>query len=303
MKKSVLITDSGMSPIKDDSIKVLPVIITDSNGKEYLDGIDISNKDIIRNIYHNNILYKTSSPLVSEYENAFKVALDNGMDVIHLSMSSGISEGSVNTAFLIASDYNDEYENNSIYVVDSLTGAVGGTLISEYAKDLISKGLSTPEVVNKLDDFKKRLFTSFFVPDPSGFLRSGRNKTEMTARDQAKLIISNAAVRTGFKFRVDFNETGNLIQNGLLKGKTHSTYKKMVSRIVNEQNVDSFDENYVVVGNVLKENVDMDDIKDYLYKLKYFKKIIEKDFPGAVASYGCNDLCGISLVKKKLGKL
>ena len=31
---------------------------------------------------------------------------------------------------------------------------------------------------------------------------------------------------------------------------------------------------------------------------KYFDNIIEKDIGSVIAAYGCNDLCGIALMKK-----
>jgi hypothetical protein len=120
----------------------------------------------------------------------------------------------------------------------------------------------------------------------------------MSTAEKAKLILASAAVRTGFKFKVDFNSQGNLVQDGILRGKMNNCFKQLVSNIVNETNIENYDDSLIVIGNVLKEKVEMEEIKDYIKSLKYFKELIEKDFPSAVAAYGCRDLCGISLVKK-----
>ncbi len=296
MEKIMLTVDSGVNKV-DNNVDVIPVqILCDTDGKQYLDGIDINNKKIIEDL-EKGYTYKTSSPSYESYESVFTKHLENGMDVIHLGMSSGISEGSYNLSNLVANMVNEDYDNN-VYVVDTLNATTGGIIISDYAKKLIDSGLPTLEIIDKLEEFKKYIKTNFFIPNPDGFIRSGRNKTDMSTVEKAKLILASAAVRTGFKFKVQFNSNGNLVQDGILRGKTHNCFRQLVATIVNEQNVEDYDDNLIVVGNVLKDKVEMDEIKDYIKSLKYFKELIEKDFPSAVAAYGCRDLCGISLVKK-----
>ncbi len=296
MEKVILTVDSGVGTI-DSDVDIVPVqILCDNDSKEYLDGIDIDNNKIINDL-EKGYTYKTASPPVSYYEEIFTRHLQEGKDIVHLSMSSGISEGSYNLSNMIANMVNEEY-SNKVHVVDTLTGASGGILISRYAKNLIDSGLSITEVVNKLEEFKRYLKTTFFVPNPDGFIRSGRNKTDMSTADKAKLILASAAVRTGFKFKVDFNSQGNLVQDGVLRGKTNNCFKQLVANIINNENIESYDNSLIVIGNVLKDKVEMDEVKDYIKSLQYFKELIEKDFPSAVAAYGCRDLCGISLIKK-----
>ena len=43
----------------------------------------------------------------------------------------------------------------------------------------------------------------------------------------------------------------------------------------------------------------MDKVKDYLSSFNYFENILEQEIGSVVAAYGCNDLCGIALVKKR----
>lgn len=71
--------------------------------------------------------------------------------------------------------------------------------------------------------------------------------------------------------------------------------------IVNNENKESFESSAVVVGNLNQKYVNMDDIVTYLEDLHYFDRVIRRDINGVVASYGCDDLCGISLIKKPLG--
>ena len=251
------------------------------SAKKYGDKPAFKLKDSIGNIY--NVSY-------SKYKE----------DVVHLSMSSGISEGSFNSASLAANELNDEYENK-IYVVDTFTGATGGTLISEIAEHLRRKGYDAKKIVNYLNDIKKRIASSFYVPDPKGFIRSGRNKSELCKKEKALLIGLKTAVIAGIKFRVDFNDEGNLYTKNIFKSKRKDGMMNFTKNIVNNENKESFESSAVVVGTLNEKYVNMDDIVTYLEDLHYFDRIIRRDINGVVASYGCDDLCGISLIKKPLG--
>ena len=230
----------------------------------------------------------------------FESILKDKEDVVHLSMSSGISEGSFNSASLAANELNDEYENK-IYVVDTFTGATGGTLISEIAEHLRRKGYDAKKIVNYLNDIKKRIASSFYVPDPKGFIRSGRNKSELCKKEKALLIGLKTAVIAGIKFRVDFNDEGNLFTKNIFKSKRKDGMINFTKDIVNNENKESFESSAVVVGTLNEKYVNMDDIVTYLEDLHYFDRVIRRDINGVVASYGCDDLCGISLIKKPLG--
>lgn len=297
MEKVIITCDSGIDPINIDNM--IPATIIENNDKTYRDVIDIDSKTILEKT-KNGDLFTTASPILSDFTDKFESILKTKKDIVHLSMSSGISEGSFNSASLISNELNDEYENK-IYVVDTLNGATGGTLISEIAENLKSKGYDAKKIVAYLNDIKKRITSSFYVPDPKGFIRSGRNKSELCKKEKALLIGLKTAVIAGIKFRVDFNDEGNLYTKNIFKSKRKDGMINFTKNIVNNENKESFDNNLVVVGNLNEKYVNMDDIVTYLEDLHYFDKIIRKDINGVVASYGCDDLCGISLIKKPLG--
>lgn len=297
MKDIVLTTDSGMCAIqKDDSI-VIPAQLVTNDGRTFSDYGQVSNEDILNDM-KKGIIYKTSSPLLGDYDYTFRSILENGQDVIHLSMSSGISEGGVNGANLVAKELNEEYKNQ-IYVIDSLTGATGGTLLYELAYRLISNSsLSSEELVQNLNELKTRLQTSFYVPNAEGYIRSGRDKTSSHVVDSALLAATKLAKKAAFKFRVDFHESGDLQFKKVFRSSEQNGMQKMVMDIVNDKTIEMYDPSLVAIGNLYQDKVDMDKIRDYLSSFDYFNEIIEEEIGSVVAAYGCNDLCGISLVKK-----
>lgn len=295
MKKIVITTDSGIDPINEDNM--ISAQIIKNNNETFRDIVEISPKEILIGLKEGNI-FKTSSPIISDYNEKFEKLLKDGYDIVHLSMSSGISEGSVNSSYVAACRLNGWYDGR-IDVVDTLNGATGGTLINEIAKDFVNEDLDFEEIVSNLNEIKKRIKTSFYVPNPAGFIRSGRNKSELCTKDKALLLSSKIVNRAGIKFRVDFNDEGNLYTKSLMRCKNSSGMLKLVKEIINDSTIESYDPNYVVIGNILEKDVSMKEIEEYIKKFNYFKKIINKNINGVVAAYGSEDLCGISLVKKK----
>lgn len=301
MKKFVLTTDSGMCANKENKPIVIPAQIVASNGACYYDNGELSNKQILENM-ENGIVYKTASPLLGDYIDTFSSILESGRDVIHLSMSSGISSGSVNAANITAIDLNEEYENK-VYIIDSLTAASGGTLFYELAYDeVINASCSTREMVQKLNELKKYIQTAFYVPNIDGYIRSGRDKSTSDMKSKFFYTTSHLAKRAAIKFRVDFNGEGDLHLKKLFRAPDEKGMEKMVIDIVNNKNIETFDPRLVVVGNLFKDKINMDEIKQYLASFNYFERIMENEISSVVAAYGCNDLCGISLVKKYKNK-
>ena len=297
MNKIVITTDSSMCVLeKEDSI-IIPTQIIDNEGNSYYDNKDINNKKILEDM-KKGIIYKTSSPLLGDFENTFRSILEEGKDVIHLSVGSGVSLGSVNGANLIANQLNDEYKNN-VYVVDSLTGATGGTLLYELAyQELIKSDLSAKKLVEKLNELKKQIKASFYVPNIDGYIRSGRDKTKSNLKNSVLSTTSKLAKIAYFKFRVDVNNKGDLFLRKFFRASEEKGMEKMVMDIVNEKNIETFDKKIVSIGSLYKDKVDLEKIKEYLSSFKYFDNIIEKDIGSVIAAYGCNDLCGIALMKK-----
>lgn len=298
MNKITLTTDSGICAKKKDDTIIIPAQIVVNGENSFADDGSISNKEILDNMKKGDI-YKTASPLLGDFKNTFEKELEQGKDVIHLSMGSGISQGSVNGANLIANELNQEYENQ-VYVVDSLTGATGGTLLYELAyNEIINSNKPSSEIVKDLKNLRSTLQTSFYVPNIDGFRNSGRDKTTSHLKDGVLAATSRIAKVAGLKFRVDFHENGDLFLKKIFKSNTANGMKKMVFDIVNENTIETFDPSYIALGSLYKNMVDLEIIKEYLKSFNYFENIIEQDIGPIIAPYGCDDLCGISLVKKK----
>ena len=116
---------------------------------------------------------RTSQPNVDEYLNYFTPFLEEGKDVLHLCLSSGIS-GAVNSARIAADELSAKYKDRKIYVVDSLAASAGFGLLMDKLADLRDEGKDIDEIRIFAEDNKKKLNHWFFTSDLTYLVRGGR---------------------------------------------------------------------------------------------------------------------------------
>ena len=116
------------------------------DGKEYSDdlGQSISFDDFYRAMI-NGAETKTSQVNTEEFVEYFTPFLEAGKDVLHVSLSSGIS-GVYNAAKAAAEDLSEKYPERRIRVVDSLGASSGYGLIMDKLADLRDSGMSVDEL-------------------------------------------------------------------------------------------------------------------------------------------------------------
>lgn len=115
----------------------------------------------------------TSQVNVEEYMNYFKRFLEQGKDILHLSLSSGLS-GSFNSARNAAELLKEEYPDRKIYVVDSLGASSGFGLFIDKLADLRDEGKSIDEIKKWAEKNRLNLHHWFFSTDLTFFVKGGR---------------------------------------------------------------------------------------------------------------------------------
>lgn len=116
---------------------------------------------------------RTSQVNVSEYVDFFTSFLEKGMDVVHVSFSSGLS-GTINSARNAAQIAMERFPERKIYVVDSLGASSGYGLLMDMAADRRDAGMSAEELVSWLEKKKLHVHHWFFSTDLSSYVRGGR---------------------------------------------------------------------------------------------------------------------------------
>lgn len=108
-----------------------------------------------------------------EYTEYFEKLLSTGKDVIHISLSSGLS-GSYNSACNAAAPLREKYPNQKLYIVDSLGASSGMGLIVETLADMRDEGKTIDEVYAWIEENKLNMHHWFFSVDLKYYVRGGR---------------------------------------------------------------------------------------------------------------------------------
>ena len=116
---------------------------------------------------------KTSQVNISEYVDYFTEFLEQGKDIVHVTLSSGIS-GTINSARNAASILRERYPERKIYIVDSLGASSGYGLLMDTAATKRNEGLSAEELTEWLEANKLKLHHWFFSTDLTSYVRGGR---------------------------------------------------------------------------------------------------------------------------------
>ncbi len=161
---------------------------------------------------------KTSQVNVGEFKEYFEPFLKEGKDILHVTLSTGIS-GVYNSAKLAKEELEEEYPERKIYIIDSLGASSGYGLLMDKAADLRDAGMSIDEAAAWLEENKLRLHHWFFSTDLTFYIKGGR--------------ISKTAGAVGTVLNIcpllNMDNLGRLIPRQKIRTK-----KKVIQEIVNK---------------------------------------------------------------------
>lgn len=144
------------------------------DGKQYLDDLGQSIPfDQFYKMMTEGAETKTSQINAEEYETYFEQFLKEGKDVLHLTLSSGIS-GTINSANVAKSNLEERYPERKIYIVDSLAASSGYGLLMDKVADLRDEGKTVDELYEWVNANKLKLRHWFFSSDLTFYIKGGR---------------------------------------------------------------------------------------------------------------------------------
>ena len=144
------------------------------NGKEYLDDLGESIPfDKFYQAMVDGADTKTSQVNVEEFMTYFESFLKEGKDIVHVTLSSGIS-GTYNSACIAKNELMEKYPDRKIYIIDSLNASSGYGLFMDKLADLRDDDMSAEELVAWAEENKLHCHAWFFSSDLTFFVKGGR---------------------------------------------------------------------------------------------------------------------------------
>lgn len=144
------------------------------DGKQYLD--DLGKSIAFHDFYQamkNGAETRTSQINAEEFIQYFTPFLEEGKDILHLTLSSGIS-GVYNSAMIAREELMEKYPDRKIYIVDSLAASSGYGLLMDKLADLRDEGMDIDSLYSWAEENKLKLHHWFFSSDLTFFVKGGR---------------------------------------------------------------------------------------------------------------------------------
>ena len=204
--------------LRERNIEYIPFHFS-LDGKEYTDdlGKSISYPEFYAAMAR-GAMTRTSQTNTDEFLQAFTPWLEEGRDVVYVSLSSGIS-GTYNAALLAARTLKEKFPQRNVYIVDSLGASSGYGLLMEELADLRDNGMGAEELARRAEQMRLFVHHWFFSTDLKYYVRGGR--------------ISKASGFIGNLLKIcpllNMDDLGRLIPRMKLRGK-----RKVIEEIVNK---------------------------------------------------------------------
>ncbi len=211
--------DMPLEFFEENQISVIHFHYT-MEGREYVDDMGKSMPfDIFYNKIKEGAASTTSQPNAEQYMEVWEPILKAGKDVLHISLSSGIS-GAYNSACIGRDILNEKYTDQKVVVLDSLAASSGYGLLITLAKEKQQEGLGLEACYNWLEENKLKVNHWFFSTDLTSYYRGGR------------ISATSAAFGTILKIcpLLNVNHEGKLIPRDKYRGK-RKVSEEMVRRM------------------------------------------------------------------------
>ena len=157
-----------------EGIKLIPNdYLLDDVPQVYSGDIDHFDGHAFYEDLRNGKVAKTSLLNTHLFETHFRPVLEEGQDIIYISMSSGIS-GTFNAARIAAEELMEEFPDRFVHIVDSHGCGFGNGILAERAAALAAKGTDVRQAASMIDEDVPHMCQYFTVDDLNFLKRTGR---------------------------------------------------------------------------------------------------------------------------------
>ncbi len=264
--------------IEKYSIDINP-LYTVLGDRSLLDGVEATPDDIYEFVAQNGQLPKTSAGSVDDYINRFKKYVDEGLEVVHISISSGLSS-SYQNACIAAS------EVGNVYVVDSLNLSTGSGLLVLDAVDMVNEGKSAAEIAKVLTE-RASLVRASFVLDKLDYMVMG-GRCSSVAMLGANLLKIKPVIAVG--------QNGKLSMVDKPRGQYIKALEKYVKSVLSQPDINT---KRVFVTHTKCDDGVVDFVKDLIKNTMDFEEIIESTAGCVITSHCGPNTLGVLFELKK----
>jgi len=267
------ITDLPIEIIKKHNVDIVPLTVI-FNEKEYLDRIDITNKEFYKMLRENETMPKTSQATYAQFVEFFEKYKDD--EILYLAGSSAAS-GTYQSAVLAKGDV-----DANITIFDTLNLSLGSGALVIKACEMVEQGLSVDEIVKNLENLRNDALVTFSVDTLEYLKKGGRISSTKAALGSLLNIKPILTVNDGL-----------VVQKSQVRGKKQ-IFTNLVNSIV-EKYGDDLTNKTIILG-CGDNNEDLETLRETLLKNTNVKNVYDVNIGCVICSHSGPGVVGISCI-------
>lgn len=285
-KKAVCITTESVCDIPEDFLVRFGILciyyyVQTEEGR-FNDVCEISADNLIEYIDKEKKKAHSLPPSVEEYETFFADALGGAQQVIHISMAKNAGDG-YNNAVQAANGF------DNVHVINSAHLSSGMGILVMYAASMVQEGRHFQEIIDKINNIKSSISTSFIVANTDNLYKSGR--MDKNIKDICDLFMLHPVLSM---------KGSQIVCSGVYPGTQEHAYLKYIRKqLKGRRNIDTRVLFFTYAGFSYKMK---QKIINEINKYQKFDKIIEQQASAAISSNCGTGAFGLLFMKKEKGR-
>ena len=166
--KIVVDSSADVLNIEQVAYASAPLIIRTTQ-KEYVDNADLDVEGMVQDLLSNTDKTTTACPGVGDWIEAF----GDSQYVFCVTITSGLS-GSYNSAMVAKQNYEEQYPDRKVFVIDSLSAGPEIKLIIEKLQEYVLAGKSYEEICTQIMEYKEHTGLIFSLASVRNLANNGR---------------------------------------------------------------------------------------------------------------------------------
>ena len=249
------------------NISIIPLHIV-LEDKEYMDGLDITPDEIYEWSDQNNTTPKTSAVGFEDAANAIKPIVDTDDEMIIFTISEKMSTTA--NVFRMAAEELEVEDKVSVIQSANLSTGIGLLIIE--AAIMAADGRVRDEIVDKIEDMKPRVCSSFVV-DTLTYLHRGGRCSSVAA-------LAGGVLKLHPKIVV---EDGGMLATKKYRGKIDSVILDYAKDMEEDLKQAKKDRVFITHSGCDQETINK--VKEYLQSLEHFDEILVTRAGGVISSH------------------
>ncbi len=168
----VLDSTVDMSEHLKECVRIVPLTVCFGKD-EFIDGVTIDKKHFYERLVESDVLPTTSQATPEAFRKVFEEISAAGDSAVVITISSKLS-GTYQSACIAAANF------ENVFVVDSMTAAIGSGILAEYALEIVRKVSSAKELAEELERRREDVCLVALL-DTLEYLKKGGRISKTTA--------------------------------------------------------------------------------------------------------------------------